>query len=104
MSAREKIQDKLVAFLTNAKDLKGNTLFDAPYGIIPGLQAFGKGQMRVIAFGVSRYLDATIKILSPDNIVIQGQGGLAYKVEGSFKSVDEVIQHFISSFDYGNFS
>ena len=100
MSARETISDSLVAFLEGAKTKEGHTFFDAPYGILPGLENFGKGKLRVIAFGVSRYLDACIKIYSPNRIVVTGQGGLTYKVDGLFSSMEDLKAAYRESFDY----
>ena len=68
--------------------------FNAPYGILSGLVQFGKGKVREITFGVSRYLDATIHIWSEKKIIVRGQGGLLYKFEGQFSFADELIQHF----------
>lgn len=88
-SEREMIQDKLVSFLEERGDK-----FDAPYGVISGLSTAqnGKGKYRTITFGVARLLDATIRIFTPKKICIEGQGGLAYKYEGTFSSANEVIQ------------
>lgn len=86
MSERSDIQDKLVRFLENHANS-----FTAPYGIIAGMDNVGKGKVRVITFGVARYLDASIEIWSPNKIKIRGQGGLAYKVEGNYSNVDEAI-------------
>lgn len=102
MTPREKVQNNLVAFLEKAKH-NGAPFFDAPYGILPGIQPYGNGKLRVIAFGVSRYLDACIKIYSPDKIVVEGQGGLAYKVNGFFKSETEVVEFFRKEFHYVTF-
>jgi hypothetical protein len=103
MSKREQIQDEIEAFLTNAKSKEGYTFFNAPYGIITGMDTFGKGKVRVITFGVSRYLDASVNIYTPTRIVVNGQGGLAYKVEGEFKSVAELKDFFKKSLDYVTF-
>jgi hypothetical protein len=88
MSPREAIQNRLVEFLTDNPNS-----FNAPYGILSGLDALpnGKGKVRTITFGVSRYLDATICIWSPNRIQIRGQGGLAYKVEGDYSDVESAI-------------
>jgi hypothetical protein len=88
MSPREQIQNELVAFL------EANTgSFSAPYGIIADLTPVknGKGKVRTVVFGVSRYLDAEILIWSPDKIQIRAQGGLAYKVEGDYTSVADTL-------------
>jgi len=88
MSEREQIQNDLVDFL----DKTGK--FDAPYGIIPGMRKFAKGKMRTIAFGVARYLDAEIQIISPNCITVSGQGGLAYKYAGKYDSIQQLKDKF----------
>lgn len=91
MSEREQIQETLTEYL------ESKNYFDAPYGVIAGIQKMGKGgkgEIREIAFGVSRYLDASIQIWTPKKIVVKGQGGLAYKFEGEFNSCEELIEHF----------
>ncbi len=88
MSERETISDTIVEFL------EGEKYFNAPYGILPGLQKAGKGKVRTIAFGVSRYLDATIYIWSSHKISVKGQGGLAYKFDGEYSSPSQLIDKF----------
>ncbi len=88
MSPREEVQNRLVEFLEAHSDR-----FNAPYGILDGLETIGSGpgKVRTITFGVSRYLDAGITIWSPNRIQITGQGGLAYKVEGVYHSLEETL-------------
>lgn len=103
MSEREQIQNEIEAFLTGAKTKEGYDYFNAPYGIISSLAPFtpgGRGKVRTITFGVSRYLDASVNIYTPKRIKVHGQGGLAYKVEGEFKSVAELKEFFKKSLDY----
>ena len=89
MSPREEIQKRLVAFLE-----KRSGFYNAPYGILSGLEPLrGGGKVRSITFGICRILDASIVIFSPSNIRIEGRGPYAYKVEGEFKSVEEVEKH-----------
>lgn len=107
MSERENIQNEIEAFLQNAKSKDGYSFFNAPYGIISSLAPFtpnGKGKIRTVTFGVSRYLDASVNIYTPKRIVVRGQGGLAYKVEGEFKSVAELKEFFRKNLDYVIFS
>lgn len=87
MSEREEIQKKIYNALEENKDY-----WDAPYGILMGMKSIGKGKIRTVVFGVSRYLDAIVEIWSPNRIVIRGEGGLAYKVEDEFKSAYEAIE------------
>lgn len=87
MSPREQVQTQIYEFLENNQDR-----FDAPYGIIEGLQPMGSGKIRTITFGVARYLDACAWIWSPQRISIKGQGDLAYKYVGEYGSVEEVLE------------
>jgi hypothetical protein len=41
---------------------------------------------------VARYLDAYLQYYSPNFIVIKGQGGLAYKYDGVYHSIEETIE------------
>lgn len=88
MSEREQIQTDITDYLEN------DPYFSAPYGIIEGMRSVGKGKIREISFGVSRYLDATVEIWNPNKIVVTGQGGLSYKFEGTYSSKDALINHF----------
>jgi hypothetical protein len=90
MSEREIAQEKIVDFL------ESHNYFNAPYGVLTGLQKTKTGKIRVITFGVSRYLDAAIYILSPKKISVRGQGGLAYKFEGDYDSPESLIEKFKS--------
>lgn len=87
MSEREQIEERLVSYL------EGQTYrFTAPYGVLTGMLPVGKGgYLRQITFGVARYLDATITIYTPKKIAIRGQGALARKYNGEYKSVEEVL-------------
>lgn len=85
MSQREELQQRIVAALEK------NTKFNAPYGIIPSLHTLKKGKVRTIAFGVARYLDATMYIWSSNKIVVDGRGGLAYKLIGVYSSEQDLI-------------
>jgi len=76
--------------------LESHSSFNAPYGVIPSIEQKGKGKVRTITFGVSRYLDACIYIWAPNRIQIRGQGGLAYKVEGDYQSAEAAIQGLMS--------
>lgn len=90
MSEREDIQNRLINYLTD----KG--CFNAPYGIIDGMLKIGKGKIRNVTFGISRYLDAEIQIWNPKKIVLRGQGGIAsnWEIEWgmTFESADELIE------------
>ncbi len=76
--------------------------FNAPYGICSGIVPFGKGKIREIGFGVARYLDASIRIYSPNKITVRGQGGLSYKFEGDFNGVQSLKEHFIKALPNAN--
>lgn len=87
VSEREMIQLQIEEFLVNNSEK-----FTAPYGILTGMEELPKGgKVRTITFGVARSLDATIYIFSPKNITVRTQGGLGYKIEGNYKSVNELM-------------
>jgi hypothetical protein len=86
VSDRAKIQDDIAAFLQARSDF-----FNAPCGILCGLERFPKGgAARVITFGVARLLDARVCILSPRNITITARGGYGTSLAGSYSCVDSV--------------
>ena len=86
-SDREIVQKKLVEWL-----LEHLSKFNAPYGILDGIEPFAKGKVRTVTFGIARYLDAVIRIYRPNNISIDGKGALAMKYAGNYKSLEEVIK------------
>jgi hypothetical protein len=88
MSPREQAQEEIEDYLNE------DSYFNAPYGIISGLTSIGKGKIRTITFGVARHLDAEIQIWSIKDIRVRGLGGLAYKFEGNYSSVAELISKF----------
>lgn len=88
MSERAQIQERLFEYLSE------KSYFDAPYGVLEGIHAVGRGKIRTVTFGVSRYLDAVIEIWSPKKLVVKCQGGLGYKFEGEYDSVDKLIERF----------
>jgi hypothetical protein len=73
--------------------IENNNRWTAPYGVIAGEGKSKKGKKyRSITFGVARYLDASILYFAPTYIVVQAQGGLAYKYEGLYKSIESLIE------------
>jgi len=96
MSEREITQEKIVNFLESCD------YFDAPYGILSGLQKTKTGKIRVITFGVSRYLDSAIYIFSPNKISVRGQGGLSYKFDGEYNSAESLIEKFSKEIGLAN--
>ena len=87
MSQREEAQKQLAAAITERY-----STWNAPYGVLPGLRRLsGGGAVRTVNFGVARLLDATAFIWSPDKITVEGQGALAYRVEGDYTSVAELV-------------
>lgn len=88
MSEREQLQNQIVEFLES----KGK--FNAPYGIIEGMQPYGKGKIRTVTFGIARYLDATIDIIKPNDLHVHGRGPLAYKYCGRYESFEKLKQAF----------
>lgn len=88
MSPREQAQHQLFDWL-----MSHTNRFTAPYGIIESLSALPKGgKVRMVTFGVARYLDATATIWSPTKIVVDGQGSLSYGIIGTYASVDALIE------------
>ena len=89
MSPREEIQNQLVDWLETTSGK-----WTAPYGILPAMETLPKGgKVRIITFGVARYLDATIYIWSPTKFTFKAQGSMARKLENAVcKSLDEVIE------------
>ena len=87
-SPREAAQQRLVDHLN-----EHHRMWTAPYGVLDGLHAprSGKGKVRTVTWGVARSLDATAWIWSPTHIVVDGQGGLAYRVAGTYSSMDQLI-------------
>lgn len=90
MSIREQLQSDLVDFLEKSGK------FNAPYGILPGMKNFAKGKIRTIEFGVARYFDGTIQIISPNCLTISGRGPLAYKYAGKFDSYEQICERLNS--------
>ena len=73
-------------------NIEQNPRWTAPYGVLSGEGKSAKGRKhRTITFGVARYLDAHIMYFSPKYIVVQAEGPLAYKFEGLYHSIEEVI-------------
>lgn len=86
MTPREAAQEALVKYLTKSP------IWTAPYGVIPGSKRVGRGgYVRTIVFGIAAYLDASIYVWSPDRITVRGRGPLAYRVEGTYTSVEDCI-------------
>lgn len=86
LSDRAKVQDDIASFLQDRADY-----FNAPYGILSGLERLPKGgAARVITFGVARFLDARVCIFSPRNITITTRGGCGASLAGSYSCVDSV--------------
>jgi len=76
---------KLYEFLLDHSDV-----FNAPYGIIDGLNPVGKGKVRGITFGICRTLDAHATIWGPNKIVVEGQGPASCDLDGEYHSVEEL--------------
>lgn len=93
MSPREQIQTDIADWLEN------QSWATAPYGVICGMQKYAKGKVRTITFGVSRYLDATITVVSPKCLKLAGQGAIAARwgIEWpeEFKSKEELINFLV---------
>lgn len=95
MSPREQAQHVIAEFLHAHR-----RTFSAPYGVIEGMSTLPRGgKVRNITFGVARYLDAHITIFSPTRIRVEGQGALAYKVDGDYRSTEELIAQLSEAFE-----
>lgn len=93
-SARQLVQEELVAFLTKHADV-----FDAPYGILPGLQPVGTGgKVRTVTFGRRRVLDAQVCIWAPGLITVHAQGAYASSFPEKYPSVQVLISHLRNTF------
>lgn len=91
MSPREELQNNIHDWI----EMRSNSKFTAPYGVISSLEHIknGKGKVRTVSFGVAAYLDATIYIYSIQNMFIKAAGPLAYKInQNKYKSYDELIE------------
>jgi hypothetical protein len=86
MSAREDAQRAVAGHLLDHYEF-----WSAPYGVIEGLVSTGRGKARCITFGVARLLDAEAWIFSPTKLVVRGSGGLAYRVEGTYGSAEDLV-------------
>lgn len=76
MSERKLIQNELIDWLL--------TWTSAPYGVIGSIDSFGKGKVRKIAFGIARYLDAELIIISKNRLILNSN------IENiEFNSIDE---------------
>lgn len=87
-SPRELAQARLVDYL-NAH----GRYWNAPYGVLTGMRDLPRGgKARSVTFGVARWLDASVLILSPTRIDVRGEGALAPDVEGQYTSVEQLIE------------
>ena len=86
MSARSEIQDQVVDVLS-----RNRRFWTAPYGVLPGMEKWGKGKMRTVTFGIARTLDATIYIQTPTRIVVEAQGPAARLLRTEYGSVEELL-------------
>lgn len=88
MSRREQVQQQILTHLEEHAQT-----WNAPYGILSGLESVGRGKVRTITFGQARNLDAVIRIWTPTRIEVEGHGPLAYAVQGRFNSPEDFITH-----------
>jgi len=67
--------------------------FSAPYGVIEGSGVSKSGRKhKSITFGVARLLDAHLQYYGPKFIVIQAHGRLESKLDGVYRSIEDVIK------------
>lgn len=70
ISPRQQATNEVVEFLESHSGV-----FDAPYGILSGLENVAKGgKVRVVTFGCARTLDATVTVWSPTRLTVRAQG------------------------------
>lgn len=86
MSARSDIQDQIVDTLS-----RNRRFWSAPYGVLPGMEKWGKGKVRTVTFGIARSLDATIYIWTPDRLTVHSAGPAHHLLKEEYRSVDELL-------------
>jgi len=88
MSARREVHMRLAAWLS--------TWTTASYGVVTSLRKrdVGPGKARVIVFGLSRGLNATLTIWSPTRMELM----TSRAEELRFTSEDEFMQHCIANY------
>lgn len=91
MSEREQLQNEIAEWLMS------QSKFNAPYGVLTGMQKLGRGFARTITFGIARTLDATIHIYSPADIRVTARGPACTKYAGNFKSLAELQKQYEES-------
>jgi len=96
MSERAEVQHAIYEHLLEHADY-----WTAPYGVIEDMitLAKGNGKVRIITFGVSAYLDASIWIWRENDITVKGVGPLAYAVEGTYDSKEDLFERFDSLYN-----
>ena len=65
MSDREAVQTELAEWISYTGR------FTAPYGVLTGLHALGKGFVRSITFGVARISDIHLEIVTPKKFILR---------------------------------
>lgn len=68
-SPRETFTRELVAWLSKARRVSGGRVFNAPYGVLEGLEKGNKA--RGITFGVARVSDVHLSIYSPKFMILR---------------------------------
>lgn len=87
MTAREKVQNQIVEFLS------GDSRFN-DRGVETGFTPFGKGKARTIYWGINRTLDSVITIYQTNKIVVTGEGPHDWLFTGEYDSAEDLIYHF----------
>lgn len=89
MSARSELQQRLAAWL--------GTWTTASYGVVTSLRKreVGPGKARVIVFGLSRDLNATLTIWSPTRLELVTSRAEQIR----FTSEDQFVQHCIAQYN-----
>jgi hypothetical protein len=88
MSDREKLQLDIINWMQETGK------FTAPYGILDGMENFGRGKVRTVTFGIARTLDAHMKIVSTSDIRVRAKGPACTKYAGNFSSFDNLKKRY----------
>lgn len=86
-SPRARIQQALVRRIESY-----GSIFDAFYGVVPGMEPMPKGgAVRSVFFGVRDRLDVRVMIFTPTNIRVDGVGEMIAGLEGAYNSLPPLL-------------
>lgn len=95
ISPRQQAANEIVKFLEGHSGT-----FDAPYGILEGLENLPRGgKVRVVTFGCARTLDATVTVWAPTRLTVRAQGPASRDLDRmTFISVESFKAHLTTKF------